>query len=102
MSFIFELLFELIFDSTIDIARNTKVPKWARFPAIMVISALVLGVAVAVGFAGVALIRDHEDSAQLAAGTLFLVLDAVYVISIVKNTVKQIKKHSLRTDRNEK
>ena len=34
MDFVFELLFELIFDSTIEIARNAKVSKWVRYPSI--------------------------------------------------------------------
>lgn len=93
MDFVFELLFELIFDSTIEIARNAKVSKWVRYPSIVLISLFILGIIVAVGYAGVYILIKHEDSAQLAAGFVLVVLDALLILSCVRKVFKQVKKH---------
>lgn len=45
MDFLIEILLELVFEGSIEISSNKKVPKWIRYPAIIFIS-LFLGVVI--------------------------------------------------------
>ncbi|MBO4694230.1 MAG: hypothetical protein J5659_07575 [Clostridia bacterium] len=91
MNYLFNLLFKLIFNDTIDMARNAKVSGWARWPLIVILSVFIIGIIFGIGYAGVAIIKVHEDSAQLAAGFIFLLLDIVLIFSSANKVRVQIK-----------
>lgn len=92
MESIFELLFELIFDDAIGIARNARISRWARYPVIVFISLFILGIIAGIGAIGVVILIRHEDDALLAAGFLLLILDLVLIISATLKIIAQIKK----------
>lgn len=53
MEFIFELLIELIFESSLEISKNKKISKWIRYPVITLISLFFIGVIGLIAFLGV-------------------------------------------------
>lgn len=53
MEFILEILLELILEGTLEISKNNKVPKMIRYPAILFIIILFVGVTVLIFLTGV-------------------------------------------------
>ena len=92
MGFLFELLFELIFDGVLSAAKNEKVSMWIRVPLIVIIAAFIIGVIVAIAIFGVYVLSIREDNSQHAAGIGLLLLDALFVLSGTAKAVKHINK----------
>jgi len=72
MDFFIELLLDLLFEGSIEISKNKKVPKWIRFPLIVLIvlvfTILILGILLL----GVLFLKS-----SLAIGTIIIILGIV-------------------------
>ncbi|MCM1370653.1 MAG: hypothetical protein NC181_02015 [Clostridium sp.] len=93
MEFIFEFVVELILDGTIQISKNQKVPKLIRYPLMIFILLLFLGVTLLIFFTG---ILSYQKINKIC-GIIFIVLGIVFFIaSIIKFKNIYIKKKSTR------
>ncbi len=80
MDFIFELIFELLFEGAIDVSSNRKIGKWIRYPLILLI-ALVFAFVTGIIFFAAVLIYDKS----IVVSIFFVILDLALLIgSIMK------------------
>ena len=68
MDDIFEFIFEFLFEFGSEVSKDKKVSKWIRYPLIVLLAVLFLGVVGIVAFAGLAAI-----STNILAAILFFV-----------------------------
>lgn len=81
MEFMFEILLELILEGTFEISKSKKVPKIIRYPLIIVIILLFLGVALLIFYTGVLAYQKINK----ICGILFITLGIVFLVaSIIK------------------
>lgn len=81
MEFLLEILLELILEGTFEISKNNKVSKFIRYPFVVFIILLFLGVTLLIIFTG---ILAYQKINKLC-GILFIILGIFFLIaSIVK------------------
>ena len=90
MELLLEIIFDLIIEGSAEVAKNRKISKWIRYPAIVLISLFIIAVIGLLIFVGFALIFKGDRYVKLA-GLLFLIFDIVLIISAIKNIKKEIK-----------
>lgn len=79
MEFIFEFLAELILEGTIEINKNTKVPKIIRYPLILLIILLFLTVSLLIFFTGVLAYQKINKT----CGILLIIIGIIFLIASV-------------------
>lgn len=81
MEILFEFLVELLLEGTIDLSKNKKIPKLIRYPLIIVIILLFLGVIFITIFTGV---LAYQKINKLAGILLIIIGTLLLVGSILK------------------
>ncbi len=88
MDFVIELILDLIFEGSLELSNNKKVPKWIRY--ILIAFIILVFVIVCLLFLLVSLLLIKES---LIGSLLFLALTIFFVVSgIVKFKKKYLKK----------
>ena len=89
MDFIIELLLDLIFEGSIEISKNKKVPKWIRYPLIFIISLFMIVVLVGIEVLGFLIIEDNSlfGIIIIILGLILLVLAIIKFIKTKKEIV---------------
>lgn len=81
MEFIFEFVVELMLEETFEISKNKKVSKIIRYPLIVFITLLFLGVIALIIFTGILAF----DRINKICGILFIILGIIiFIASIIK------------------
>lgn len=88
MELLFEFLIELIFEGSIEVAKNKKISKWIRYPLILIILLFIISVISLILFLGILLMIKEKT---FIAGTLLILIDVILIILGIKNTIKEIK-----------
>lgn len=89
MEFIFELIFELIFEGGIEASKSNKIPKWIRYPLILLITLFFIFVIGIMFFVGIIALKDN-----LILGIIVLLLAIIMLMfSILKFRDTYIKKN---------
>ena len=80
MEYVIEFLFELLFEGSMEISANQKVPKWIRYPLICFIVLFFLGVTILLFIVGVSFLEKN------VWGGLFIVAVSIFLLvsSILK------------------
>ena len=78
MEFIIELILELLLEGSMEISSNKKVSKWIRYPLIIFITTIFLGIILLIIFLGLFLLNDW-----LLAGIAFLIIGIIMFISAI-------------------
>lgn len=79
MDFIIELIFEFLFDGMLETSKSNKVPKFIRYPLIIIILFFIL----VIGFIFIVSILSFKES--IIAGILLIIIDLfLFVGSIYK------------------
>lgn len=89
MEMLFEFIFELLFEGSVEVAKSKNLPKWVRYPIITLLSLCVIAVVLLFFILGVFLIIKNE-SYSLFLGLVFLIIDILFVVSIAKK-IKELK-----------
>jgi hypothetical protein len=84
MGFIFELIFEIILEGSIEGIKNGKIPMWIRIVCAIFVSTIFLFV---IGIIGILAIKIWNDYYHIPS-ILFLILDLALVILIIKKIKK--------------
>lgn len=92
MDLLLELIFDLILDSSIEIAKDKKITKWIRYPIAFLLSLFIIAVIGMILFVGIAFLIDTDKNIKLA-GILFIVFDVILIISAIKK-IKNMKKNN--------
>ena len=90
MELLLEILFDLIVEGSVEVAKDRKISKWIRYPAVVLISLFIIAIIGLLTLIGFALILKGDRYAKLA-GILFLIFDIILIISAIKNIKKEIK-----------
>ena len=78
MDFLIELIFELIFDGTIEISKNRKVPKIIRYPLIAIIVMFFAAIIIGLFIIGIIFMKDN-----ILVGILCIVVSIIFLISAI-------------------
>ncbi len=78
MEFIFELILELVFEGSIEASKNNKIPKYIRYPLIILITLFFLFIIWVVLFTGILLLKDN-----LLIGILIILLGLLLCVSSI-------------------
>lgn len=80
MDLLFEFLGELIFEGSIELSKNKKVPKWIRYPLIVFILLLFLIVDFLFVFVSITILKEN-----IIGGILFSIFTIFFIVmSIIK------------------
>ncbi len=90
MELLLDIIFELIVEGSVEVAKNRKISKWIRYPLVVLISLFIIAIIGLLTFVGFALVFEGEIYAKLG-GILFLIFDIILIISAVKNIKKEIE-----------
>lgn len=83
MEILFEFIFELLFEGSVEVAKSRKAPRWIRYPIIALLSLCIIAVVLLFFVLGIFLIIKNE-SYSLFLGLVFLIIDVLFVVSIIK------------------
>ena len=95
MDLLLELIFDLILESSVEIAKDKKINKWIRYPIAFLLSLFIIAVIGLILFVGIMFLLD-EDSSIKPAGIVFIVFDIILIISVIR----KIKKEKNSYDKN--
>ncbi len=59
MEYLFEFLFELVLEGSIEISKSSKIPKYVRYPLIGIILLFIIAVIGIIFFAGILSLKEH-------------------------------------------
>lgn len=83
MDLLIEILFELIFEGSIELISNTKIPKWIRYPLIVLITLFFAIVIIGILLVGVFLLNEN-----ISAGLILIILGTILLVSGIKKFKK--------------
>ena len=89
MEFILEFIFDLFFESSMEIAKDKKIKKWIRYPLAFVLFLFIIAVIGTIFFVGIMFIFDEEINIKLA-GILFIIFDIILIISAIEKIIQKI------------
>ena len=87
MDLLLEFIFELVLESSMEIAQDKKVNKWIRYPIAFLLSLFIISVLSIILFVGIMFLVDEEINIKLA-GVLFIVFDVILIFSAIKKLSK--------------
>lgn len=79
MEFIFEFILELIFEGSIEASKNRKIPKYIRYPLIVIISLFFILVIGLIFFTGILSLKKNLllGIALILIGMLMLIMSVI-------------------------
>lgn len=79
MEFIFEFILELIFEGSIEVSKNRKIPKYIRYPLIVIISLFFILVIGLIFFTGILSLKKNLllGIALILIGMLMLIMSVI-------------------------
>ena len=78
MDFIIELIFEILFDGLLETSKSNKVPKFIRYPLIVII---LLFFVLVIGFIFIVSILAFKES--IIAGILLIIIDLFLLVGSI-------------------
>ncbi len=88
MDMLIEALIELIFDNSLELAKNKKISKWIIYPLIILIILFIVGIIGCLMSVGVVMILSKERP-QMIIGELIILLAIIFSTIIIKNINKR-------------
>lgn len=79
MDLLFEILVELIFDGSVEIAKSKKVSKWIRYPIILFLMLFILSIIALMGYISVLILLGDEPY-SLYAGIALLTFEVILIV----------------------
>lgn len=80
MEYVFEFILELALGGSIEVSKNREIPKYIRYPLIMIISLFFIAVIGLVFLAGILLLKE-----SVFLGILFILIGLfMFIMSIIK------------------
>ena len=91
MNILIEFIFELIFDSAVEVVKEKRISKWIRIPLAIFLILFFIGVFALIGIVGVLLLMSKEKY-SLSGGIVVLLLDVVLIVSFIVRMINGYKK----------
>lgn len=83
MELIIEFILELLFEGTIELLPNKKVPGWIRYPLACLVMLLFVGVIAFFFLCGISAFKEN-----ILFGIFFIVIGIVMLIGVINKFVK--------------
>lgn len=90
MDILLEFIFELVLESSMEIAKDKKVNKWIRYPVAILLSLFIIAILGLILFVGIMFLIDEEINLKLA-GIAFIMFDVILIISAIRKINKMKK-----------
>ena len=90
MDLLLEFIFDLVLESSMEIAKDKQIHKWIRYPVAIFLSLFIIAVLGLILFVGIMFLMDEEINIKLAGG-LFIIFDIILIISAIRK-VRKMKK----------
>ncbi len=80
MEWLFEFILEPVFEGSIEASKSSKIPKYVRYPLIVIISLFFLAVIGLLFLAGIFSLKD-----SMIAGVFFIIIGLlIAILSVIK------------------
>ncbi len=89
MEFILELIAEIIFEGTVELSTNKKVPWPLRILACLILLVVYGGLLLLLGYVGVSLIQEGNT----VGGAIFMLVDLFLAIICVWGLARKYREH---------
>lgn len=91
MEYIFEFILELVLEGSIEVSKNNKIPKYIRYPLIVIIALFFIAVIGVIFLAGILSLKEN-----VILGIFFIFIGLfMFIMSIVKFR----KRYLIRTNK---
>ena len=91
MEYIFEFILELVIEGSIEVSKNNKIPKYIRYPLIVIIALFFIAVIGVIFLAGILSLKEN-----VILGIFFIFIGLfMFIMSIVKFR----KRYLIRTNK---
>lgn len=91
MEFIFEFIFELVLEGSIEASKSSKIPKYIRYPLIVIISLFFIAIIGLVIFAGILSLKEN-----ILLGILFILIG---LFMLIMSVIKFRKTYLIKTNK---
>lgn len=91
MDLLFEILFEIFFDGSVEIAKSKKVNKWIKYPIIVFLGLFILSIFALLGYIGILLLISDKTYSTYA-GIILLIFEGFLIITGIWKLKKEIKR----------
>lgn len=98
MDELIEFVLEIIFEGMITIGENKKISKWIRYPLMIIILLLVLGIIGLCFFLGTMILKEKVILNRLL-GVILIGCGIVFLFSVIKRVKKYWKSEKNETDK---
>ena len=78
------MIFELLLEGSVEIAKDKKVNKWIRYPIAVLLSLFILTVIIAILVVGIIFLTEKETNIKLF-GILFIIIEIKKISKIKHN-----------------
>ncbi len=93
MDILFEIVFSLIFDSSIELIKNKKINNYIRYPLVIIISLFMLSIILFVGVFGVLLLFRNREVYDIFIGIILIFIDIILTLLLIRKIKIQYKKY---------
>ncbi|MBQ9659155.1 MAG: hypothetical protein IJV31_10420 [Clostridia bacterium] len=90
MELLLEFIFTLIFEGSIEVAKDRKISKWIRYPLIILLSVFFISVIGLIIYVSIGMILSKEHYSPLG-GILLLAFVIILIVSAIRSIKKEIK-----------
>lgn len=87
MDDIIEFLLELLLDGSIEVSKNKKVPKWIRYPIMILLILLFSLILLFIIYLGLSILRD-----SIILGSIILLITFIFIVMVIKKIKRHMKK----------
>lgn len=91
MEFIFEFILELVLEGSIEASKSSKIPKYIRYPLIVIISLFFVAIIGLVIFAGILSLKEN-----ILLGILFILIG---LFMLIMSVIKFRKTYLIKTNK---
>lgn len=88
MELLFEFIFDLLLEGSVEIAKDRKVSSWIRIPCLILILAAMTIVLGGLAFVGIYFLINHKDTTDIYMSIFCLVMDIFLIIGVVREYKK--------------
>lgn len=93
MDLLLEFIFELVLESSVEIAKDKKINKCIRYTLALLLLLFIIAVIGIILFVGIMFLMDEEINTKLA-GILFIVFDIILIILAIKKIKNEMRHKS--------
>ena len=92
MDFIFEFIFDLILEGSVEVAKERKISPWIRIPCLIFVLLFSIFIIGGLAFVGIYMLIKPDDQTSFYMGIVCLILDLIMIIGFIREYKKEKQK----------